>query len=372
MRPKSLALLVLALGCGLVASIGITQVMANRDAKSDAPTGDSQAVFVAMESIPMGEVLTPQVLRLENWPKDKVPSGALSKIEDVEGRRSRTRLYEGEPILENKLYGKGDSGGGVAMRIPKGYRAVPVKVDDVSGGADMILPGDRVDVVVYLSPKRGSAGITEASTQTLLEDIKVFAVDSTVEIDSTEAGSEPMNAKTISLQVTPEQAAKLTLASQLGKIILVMRSPDDPDIVKTKPVSAADLFHGMAASNRDTEEPKPDAGKDTVSDWLSKLQQPQPAEAPAVIAEKPDIWGVRIWSGPESKDLILQANAGNSGGNTGAWTIVEKSPEGDSDARYEPTGALPEMDQPPADPPQPPAAEEQEQEDQAADDQTEK
>ena len=142
MRAKSLALLVLALGCGLVASIGITQVMAKRDTKPDTLTGDSQTVFVAMEDLSMGEILTAEILKLEQWPKDKIPAGALTKIEDVEGRRTKTMLYAGEPVLERKLYDKGDTRGGVAVRIPKGYRAVPVKVDDVSGGADMILEKD--------------------------------------------------------------------------------------------------------------------------------------------------------------------------------------------------------------------------------------
>ena len=53
--------------------------------------------------------MTSQVLKLEQWPKDKIPAGAISRIEDVEGRRARTKLYAGEPILEHKLLGKGAS-----------------------------------------------------------------------------------------------------------------------------------------------------------------------------------------------------------------------------------------------------------------------
>jgi pilus assembly protein CpaB len=355
MRPKSLALLVLALGCGLVASIGITQVMAKRDTKTEAPDGQMQTVFVAMDDIAMGEVLSPQALRLEQWPKDKVPSGALQKIEDIEGRRAKTKLYQGEPILENKLYGKGDTGGGVALRIPKGYRAVPVKVDDVSGGADMILPGDRVDVMVYLAPKGGAAGVVEASSQTLLEDIKVFAVDSTVEIDSA-SGSEPINAKTISLLVTPEQAAKVTLASQLGKIMLVMRSPDDDKIAAVPPVSVQDLFEGRNTGNRKAEDTTPVAQKGTVSDWLEKLEQESKAAKtpPPEEVDKPETWGVRIWSGPEVRDIVLQASRGESGADSQRWTVVEDSGE----AGYSPQANLPETAQPTAEQEQKPAEEE--------------
>jgi uncharacterized protein (TIGR03067 family) len=83
--------------------------LAGRTVKSATAAGETQAVFVALENIPFGATLTPQVLRLEQWPKDKVPSGAFSRIEEVEGRRTRTHLYAGEPILEIKLLGKSET-----------------------------------------------------------------------------------------------------------------------------------------------------------------------------------------------------------------------------------------------------------------------
>ena len=73
MRAKSFALLVLALGCGLVASIGITQVMSKEDAGPVAAAGEADTVFVAIEDIGLGDILEPNMLRLEQWPKDKVP-----------------------------------------------------------------------------------------------------------------------------------------------------------------------------------------------------------------------------------------------------------------------------------------------------------
>ena len=72
-----------------------------------------------MSDIALGDSLTSQVLRLEQWPKDKVPVGALTKIEDIEGRRARTKLYAGEPILENKLFPKGHTGRGPRSAFPR-------------------------------------------------------------------------------------------------------------------------------------------------------------------------------------------------------------------------------------------------------------
>lgn len=73
MRAKSLFLLMLALGCGLVASIGITQVMAKRTTANQTPAVDMTTIFVALDDIPTGDPVTPQLIKLEQWPKDKIP-----------------------------------------------------------------------------------------------------------------------------------------------------------------------------------------------------------------------------------------------------------------------------------------------------------
>jgi pilus assembly protein CpaB len=95
MQSKSLILLVVALACGVVASIGITQVMAHRSASPPTQNLETQPVFVVKDDIPLGTMLSAEALKLEQWPKGKVPEGALSELEDVEGRRPRTKLFAG-------------------------------------------------------------------------------------------------------------------------------------------------------------------------------------------------------------------------------------------------------------------------------------
>ncbi len=175
MRPKSLILLILALGCGLVAAIGINQVMANRSTQNSGASGETTPIFVAVSDIGMGDPLTPQVLKLEEWPKGKVPPGAMDRLEDIEGRRTKTRFYTGEPIIEAKLFGKGNEGGAATDLIPKGFRVVAVKVD-VNSGSGLILPGDRVDVLVHLQEQPGRH-IDGTGTRTFLQNVKVFAVN---------------------------------------------------------------------------------------------------------------------------------------------------------------------------------------------------
>ena len=121
-------------GLRLVASIGITQVLAMRGGDTPAPTGETEKIFVVLKDVSMGDILTPQSVRLEAWPKDKVPVGAVTKTEDIDGRRTKAKLYTGEPILEDKLFRKGEETNITGM-IPKGYRVVSGEGHDRSGRA---------------------------------------------------------------------------------------------------------------------------------------------------------------------------------------------------------------------------------------------
>lgn len=225
MRPKSLLLLALALACGLVAAIGINQVMANRSAQPDAQHGEMAPIFIALHDVGLGDPITPLQLKLEEWPKSKIPPGAMSKLEDIEGRRARTKFFAGEPIIDAKLFAKGEQGSGATDLIPKGMRVVVVKVDDVSGSG-LILPGDRVDVLVHVADHAGDmSGKSRTSTRTFLHNVKVFAVNNVYSRESN--GETVITAKTISLLVSPQQAELVTMASEMGKIRLVMRSADD-------------------------------------------------------------------------------------------------------------------------------------------------
>ncbi len=296
MRPKSIAILMLALGCGLVAMIGITQVMAKRNKGPAASTGQTQPIFVAMTDVGMGDLLNSRDLKLEQWPKDKIPPGAVLRLEDVEGRRTRTKLYAGEPILDNKLMGKGANEQGAAATIPKGYRVVPVKVDLVSGGSSMILPGDRVDVMVHLF-KDKNRGIGETMTRTILQDIKVFAVNDVVGMENDADPGKSIPAKTISLLVTPEQAAKVTLASQLGKIQLVMRGPGDDKQVPDAQATPAELFGAVEKSDRQKEtasqKSEPDQKNKGFVDFLDSMKRKLADKAPPQ-SNTPAVWTMRI------------------------------------------------------------------------------
>lgn len=222
MRPKSMVLIMIALGCGLVASIGISQVMENRAGQGNGEAVETKEIYVAVADIPVGTALTPELVKLEKWPSDRVPLGWINKIEDIQGKMPRSPLYSGEPIMTAKL---SDSLGGTGERIPKGYRVMSVKVSTDTGVSGLILPGDRVDVLVFL---KQSGEIVRTGTRTILRDVCIFAVDGKINRETDPDGGV-VNVKTVSVLVKPEQVERLMLANQLGRLSLSLRRADDVD-----------------------------------------------------------------------------------------------------------------------------------------------
>ncbi|MGA2617357.1 MAG: Flp pilus assembly protein CpaB [Thermoguttaceae bacterium] len=341
MRAKPLALLVLALGCGLVASLGITQVISKRGSEAAPP--DTQPVSVAVKEIPLGAIIAADSIKAEEWPKDRVPTGALGKQEEVEGRRTKAKFFPGEPILEQKLFGKGAGDPGIGGLIPKGLRVVSVRVDPVTIHGGLVMPGSRVDIQVYVHCDPAN-GITETATHTILQDIKVFAVNDVVSLDNS-GESKSIPGRTVSLLVTPNQAEKITLAGEMGTIRLIMRSPDDDIQAPTRGETPTGLFGGHSeGSHREKEklvaDPEPpkeppaasSAGK-SFGDYLGSLPGKSAAAKPDPVVPPPAApdaarWSMRVLRGSEVSEVELEENASAGPSDTGGgWRMVNGLPE---------------------------------------------
>lgn len=326
MRPKSLVLLILALGCGLVASIGINQVMANRHAGPAPGAVETTPIFVALGEIGIGDPLTAEMLKLEEWPKEKVPVGAVSNLQDLEGRRCKQRFYPGEPILEAKLLAPGEKGQSPTDLIPKGYRVVSIRVDAVSSSSGMILPGDRVDLLVHVQ-ENPSKGISQARTQTFLQNVKVFAVDDLYSRENEGA----VSAKTISLLVTPDQAELVMLAGNLGTLQLVMRSANDDSNEPTTGADVQELLSGTENGSAATASAAPLTSKEDLLSLLNQAKDKEPVAPPtpppaltAVPAPAPDQFEMLVIKGPHAETM--------------QFTDVRRPPTSTSGPNLSPTG----------------------------------
>ena len=257
MRNKRLIVaLTGAVLCGIVGVMLITRYLSS----VQAFTKDLGNVVVAKQEIPLGEKITADHLAMAPIPNGSAPEGAFRKLDDVVGRVAITPIGVREPITNLKLAPAG-TGGGLSAVIPEGFRAMTVKVDDVVGVSGFIMPGSFVDVVAIIVPVQGTG--TEAQgpiSKIVLQNIKVLA--SGPKIDSPDQQREPNSVKAVTLQVTPEQAERLGLAANEGKLQLVMRNYGDQEDTTTKGVNKNSLLSGEsyapqpAPPSSATEQPK--------------------------------------------------------------------------------------------------------------------
>ncbi|WP_146451229.1 Flp pilus assembly protein CpaB [Bythopirellula polymerisocia] len=248
MRPKSLLLLALALGCGLVASIGISQVLDSNNKKQASI--ETVPIYVALQNINLGDPVNDAMVSLQEWPRDKVPVGAITKWEDIESRRPKTTIFQGEPLNDGKFLAKGETHDPISG-IPPGMRLKTVSVDARKSAAGLLSPGDRVDVQLFV-PQNERNGIPHSFTKIILQNIRVYAVDQAVQ-RTAEGTEERSIAKTLSLVVTPQQASRMTTAENMGELSLIPRHPDDDLIVDDAEQSLEDIFARSDSSSREKE-----------------------------------------------------------------------------------------------------------------------
>ena len=281
MSPKSLVLLAIALGCGVVASVAISQVIDSNN-KNQAVV-ETTPIYVAMQNINLGDPVDDSMVSLQEWPKDKVPVGAISKWDDIAERRPRTAIFQGEPLLDGKFLEKGQTQDPISS-IPEGMRLQTVSVDARKSVAGLLSPGDRVDVQIFVQ-RNERENIPHALTKIFLQNIRVFAVDQAVQrsADGTEARTV---AKTVSLVVTPAQANRITTASNMGEISLIPRHPDDDKIVDDAEQSTDFLLGTSDANSREKEQ-----GVDSSSQDGSGVDG---FDNSAVLADATPPWRMKI------------------------------------------------------------------------------
>lgn len=210
MRNKSLYLLV-ACVCGTVAAI-----LASQWLKAQANEGTNlEEIFVAVVAIDVGEKITPEKIQLEQWPAGKAPKGSTSDLKILENKYAKQRFYVGEAIMPVKLMDENWS------TVPKGFRVVAMKAADVTI-ANLIQPGDRVDVMAYFNR---SELIPRSMTKTVLMGVRVYALDGDTERKVGE--DRPKSLRTIQLLIHEKDAEAWTYANELGKVRLSLGSDAD-------------------------------------------------------------------------------------------------------------------------------------------------
>ena len=273
---------------GLVAAVSVSRYLSNAQAFSR----NMSEVVVAKVDIPLGTTILAEQLTKVQLPANAVPDGAFTDAQKVVGRVSVVGVAAREPVTDFKLAPEG-SAGGLSSVIPEGYRAMTVKVDDVIGVAGFLRPGAMCDVLTVIE-QPGDTGRRDFISKIVLQNVKVLA--SGQNIDKPKDQREAEQVKAVTLQVTPEQAEKLALASTEGKLRLVLRNGIDQDDEQTQGADKKSLLTGERAmpapapgalKSEQQTMPPPAAGQ-----TFRRAPRPQaparaPQAAPAAEAPKP-------------------------------------------------------------------------------------
>ena len=235
MRKSSVIILVVAILMGGSAAY-LTRSWLKDQTRASSASQPVGTIVVAAESLAYGTTMTPDNVVEIPWFSNALPEGAFAVKDDLlsDGRRVvLSPLKRGEAVLRSKITGPGQRAS-LASLLDEGKRAVTVPVDDVRGVAGFVLPGDFVDIVVIAddgSTKR------QSYSDILLEHIKVLAIDQV----ASEGEGQPTVAKAVTVEVTKEQAQKILLATNIGKLSLILARPLESNPVPNHRISEKDI-----------------------------------------------------------------------------------------------------------------------------------
>ncbi|MBC7144582.1 MAG: Flp pilus assembly protein CpaB [Thioclava marina] len=194
-------------------------------------------VLAAAQSIPFGQTIESQKLTTIAWPKEALPPGvftdtaALLPTQGQQPRRAKAEIAQGELILASKVSGYGEKIT-IVQTLGPNSRAMAIEVNASSGVGGFVTPGDKVDVMMT----RGRNDTLK--TVTILQDVRVIGVDQT----SDEKVKTPGVARTVTVEVTPEQGQRLALAQKAGTLSLTLRTLDDAESEPLPSIGLADIL----------------------------------------------------------------------------------------------------------------------------------
>ncbi len=234
-QKRHLVVLVVAVATATLASVGVYRAV-DRMPVREVPLAH-QSVVVAAHALPMGTQLTERDVKVVAWPASSPLAGAYSRVDEVVNRPLVAAVLENEPLVPAKLASR-EAGSGLSSAIPRGMRAISVKVNDVIGVAGFIQPGSRVDLMATI---RRSA---DSVTRTVASNVQVMSAGTKQE----QQPKSPLDAKNaptatvVTLMVTPADAERIALAQTEGQIMLVLRNPLDNETAATSGVQTAALL----------------------------------------------------------------------------------------------------------------------------------
>ena len=235
-KGKSFMMVAVLLGvtAAVVGYYGLTSMASQAAAHNNANFRD---VVITATDLTFGVKLDRTMLRTVRYPKESVPEGAFASLDSVAGQTTKVFMSAREPVTAIKLSSRG---GGLSMLVRPNMRAASLEVNQVSGVSGFVLPGDRVDILATIEPNNARQ---DAVTRTVLQNIEVLASGQKTE----QRDNKPITVQSVTILVDPDGAETLALAMHEGKIHLVLRNPEDQELVKVASLSTQEMLGHQSA-----------------------------------------------------------------------------------------------------------------------------
>jgi len=232
MSTARIAVLGLAIGSALIAAFLAKGLIGQKPQTQVVQVNkvETSKILVASKDIHLGDPLKSANLSWESWPTSAVKPYMITRKAHPQARvaydkaRARTAIFEGEPISDKKVV-KPDSGGFMAAILPKGMRAISVRISAETGAGGFILPNDKVDVILTRKVTTEGSNKSHTTSDSVLQNVRVLAIDQTFQTN--EKGEQVVVGKTATLELRPHQAEVLAKAESIGQLSLALRSLAD-------------------------------------------------------------------------------------------------------------------------------------------------
>jgi pilus assembly protein CpaB len=246
--------LLIGLMLAVVAVVGVNRML-GRQPEVQASFKIS-SIVVAKQNLAFGTELAKTELTVREWPADSLPQGSFATLDDLLGDGKEPRvvlkpIVQGEPVLMSKISGFGEKAT-MSTVLPQDKRAFSIRVNDISGVGGFLVPGDRVDVLLTRQIEEKNSDKLDQVTDIILQNIVVRGIDQSADEDQ----NKPQVVKSVTVEVSPEDAQKLALAQQVGQLSLALRNVTANETDVTPAVHVRDLVHEPMAAPKQPEKPK--------------------------------------------------------------------------------------------------------------------
>ena len=208
----------------LVLSLWTDSKQEAEDVTADKPISEMVNVVTAKSDIAPRTMIKENMVQLKEISADVVPDGAIKSVAEILNTPTRTTIFAGDILTENKVYMSMDQAGFVGS-IPADCRAVSIDVNSVTSVDGFAKPGDYVDLLLVEKNDK------TVNTNVLLQNILLLSINKNMNTNTStsQEGSENSNTTAVSdpsiatLALKPDEALQLISASKLGEIYLMLR-----------------------------------------------------------------------------------------------------------------------------------------------------